>query len=133
MPNDPVIVAAQTIVVALLVFAGQYVVARYSKKAHSESTEVDAQEKATTAWKDYALEMKSRLDNLEDRLGRAERRVSSLEHEKTHDRDLIRALIVRLRAAQREVQRLGGAVQDADLEVVDLAQHRLDVLEEDIP
>lgn len=126
--------AIQAIAVAVLVFAGQYVVAKISKRAQSETVEVDQQAKATEAWRGYAEKMEARLEGVEQRLADAEtrdadnrRRISALERQDEANRDLIRRLLGRLRRALDEIRRLGGTVSEADLEVADLAQARLDL------
>lgn len=132
--SDSVITAIQAVIVAALVLAGQVAVARLSKGAQTEVVEVDAQEKATKAWQEYAAEMKGRLDSMETRLGEAEvretdnrRRISALERGREQDRDLIRRLLFRLRRAMDEIRRLGGSPSDGDGEVADLAEARLEL------
>lgn len=123
------ITALQAVAVAALVFLGQWVVARISKSATSETTSVTSQEKATEAWRLYAERMESRLAAVEQREEENRRRISALERERDRDRDLIRRLLDRLRRAHAEIRRLGGTVSEADTEVADLALHRLDLEE----
>lgn len=128
------ITALQAVAVALLVLLGQVAVARLSKKAAEAPVEVDAQAKATDAWQKYAEKMETRLDLMDRRLLEAEareednrRRIAALERQSERDKDLIRRLLGRLRRALDEVQRLGGRTSEADLEVLDLADTRLEL------
>lgn len=127
--SQTAITAIQTIVVAALVFLGQYVVARLSNKAQGATTEVDSQSRATEAWQKYAEEMKSRLDSIEGRLNEAERRVRALETQSARDLDLIRRLVQRLRLAIKSISDLGGTVPEEDREIADLADLRLNAEE----
>lgn len=135
--NDAWITAIQTIVVAVMVFGGQFIVARLSKSAQSETTEVDAQSEATKAWKDYAAEMRARMDALEQQVKAYReqqeadrRRIYALERQSDLDLGLIRKLVHRLRAAFVEIQRLGGNVPAEDTELTEMAQIRLDLRSE---
>lgn len=132
--SGPTLTAVQAIAVAALVFAGQYLVARLSKRAQSEATKVDSQAEATKAWQEYAIEMRKRLDALErqveqnrlqqesDRL-----RIAALERQSDIDKDLIRRLVSRFRALVEELRKLGREVALEDSELIDLAQLRLDL------
>lgn len=128
----------QAVAVAAIVFAGQYVVAKMSKRGQEVTVEVDSQHKATEAWQQYAQEMKGRLDSVETRLLDAEvreadnrRRISALEGQAARDLDLIRRILGRLRRALDEVRRLGGFVNEADLEVIDIAEAHIHIREGD--
>lgn len=132
--SDSLVTGLQAVVVALFVLIGQVAVARVSKGAQTEVAEVDAQAKATQAWQDYAAEMKNRIDRMETRLEDAERsanddrrRIAALERQSEADKDLIRRLVGRLRRALDEIRRLGGTVSDADMEVLDLSNTRLEL------
>lgn len=137
-PSDKAILvpAVQAVIVAGILFAGQYVVAKMSRKGQEETVRSDSQAKATEAWQNYATKQEERLERVEVRLQEAEgreednrRRISALERQAERDLDLIRRLLGRLRNALREVKRLGGSVNDADLEVEDLAQTHIDIRE----
>lgn len=134
MSEHSLVILAQGFGVALLVFAGQWVVARLSKKATDKSTTVDSQGRATEAWERYAQKMEQRLQTVEQRLSEAERReeetrrrIDSLERQADRDKDLIRRLVGRLRRALEQVRALGGQVSDDDLEVLDLSHARLEL------
>lgn len=122
--SDSTVTALQAVAVALLVLIGQYAVAKMSNKVQTKATNVDANSAATTAWQSYAVEMRTRLDGLEDRLTNAERRVRALEAQSTRDLDLIRRLVHRLRSAFRAISDLGGVVAEEDIELADLADLR---------
>lgn len=131
--NTTVLGAIQTIGVAGIVLAGQYIVARFSKKAQEETVEVGAQEKATVAWQQYAEEMKKRLDSLEQKVNnQAEiieedrKRIGILERQSERDRELIQRLVARLRVALNRLKVLGDHVEDEDIDLTDRAQMRLD-------
>lgn len=135
--NDAAIGALQAVSVASIVFGGQWVVARFSKKANEDTVEVDAQAKATEAWQRYAEKMETRLDGLEDRLedqqaqiDEGRKRIGILERQSERDRELIRRLVTRLRATLNEIKRLGGSVREEDEDLADVAQLRLDVSDE---
>lgn len=132
-----VVPTIQALGVAAFVFAGQWVVARLSRKGQDAATRVDSQARATAAWESYAERMEARLGVLEERLSATEAREESLrrkiivlENQAARDIDLIRVLAARLRRAQAEVRRLGGNLTDADLEAADLAETRIHIAEE---
>lgn len=129
--------AGQYVAVGVLVLIGQVVVARVSKQAQQAPVEKDVQAEATKAWQEYANEMKDRLIQVEQRLNTAEdratedrRRIAALERQGERDKELIRRLVERLRRAIEEIRRLGGSVPDADTDLTDMAQLRLDMIEE---
>lgn len=130
--SEPYIMAAQAIVVGLIMFGGQVLVARLSKKAQTEQTEVDSQAKATEAWQQYAEKMEQRLNTLEARFAEVEaqheedrRRLRALERRRENDRDLIRTLVHRLRWAFAEIKRLGGVVPEHYDSLPDRAELRM--------
>lgn len=131
--SDTTIQAFQGIAVAGLSILGSWLVARLSKRARSEQTDVDAQSRATDAWESYSARLEKRLDDLEHRFQAAERqqdedrrRIRRLERERENDRDLIRRLVYRLRWALGEIRRLGGDVPPSYDTLADDASHRIE-------
>lgn len=123
--SSTTITAIQTVIVAVLVFAGQFAVAKMSNKARGKKVTVDSQTAATTAWQAYATEMKERMSRLEAMVNEQNSRIRTLERQSARDTDLIYRLARRLRGAMREIVRLGGSVDDEDHELADLAELRV--------
>ena len=120
-----------------VVAIGTYLAARAaasgSKHAADRSSDIQEENLQITGFHQLVADLQSaRKSDREDidRLRRdytaldkwreeAEEQMRSLKHESRRDKDLIRRLVARLRAAITEIQRLGGTVppdSDADLD-----------------
>lgn len=115
---DPATIEAiRLVAVAALVFAGQRVVAKYSKQANEKTAEVQARASDRTS----DIEGMDRLvHNLETRLakveGEAERlaqRVRVLEEERVRDKSMIRSLILYVRTLRDALRVLGQPIPEA--------------------
>lgn len=132
--SDAWVMALQAVVVAAISLLASYLVAKISKRATDEQTDVDAQANATKAWESYSARLEKRLESLEGRFEEAEkrheedrRRIRSLERQRESDRDLIRRLVFRLRWALGEIRRLGGTVPEQYDTIANDAATRLDL------
>lgn len=91
--NPASIEAAKVIAVAVLVLAGQWVVARYSKKANDKTAEVQQDANAVAGFHQLVGDLRTEVDRLRTEVGELRQHVLALEGERTRDRSLIRHLI----------------------------------------
>lgn len=114
--NPAVIEAIRFILVAALVYAGQWTVGKFSKQANARTAEV--QDRANERTSD--IEGMDRLvHNLETRLDKVEKaneklaeRVQLLEEERVRDKSMIRGLLAYIRTLRNSLSAAGQPIPE---------------------
>jgi chromosome segregation ATPase len=123
--------------VAIVAYASARTAAKGSKQAADRSADVEENSVQITGFHQLVQDLQSArdadrkdidrlrkdVDEHEQWRGTAEKQIATLKHQAKRDKDLIRRLVARLRAAIVEIQRLGGTVppdSDQDLDRISL-------------
>lgn len=108
--------AIRFIVVAALVFAGQRLIAKYSKQANLKTAEVQARANERTSdiegMDRLVHNLETRLARVEDRADRLADRVRMLEEERVRDKSMIRSLIAYARSMRDMLRTLGQPIPE---------------------
>lgn len=118
--NAAWIAAGQAVVVALLVFAGQRVIASSSKQANDKTAEVQKDANAVSGFHELVGDLRAELDRLggkverlEDALDKTNRHVKTLEDQRAKDKTLIRYLVTYIRTLIAALTRAGMPIPEA--------------------
>ena len=111
--NPATIEAAKVIAVAVLVLVGQWVVARYSKKANDKTVEVQKDANAVAGFHELVGDLRAEVDRLRNDVGELRKQVLALEGERANDRSLIRHLVAYVNVLRSALRGAGQSVPEA--------------------
>lgn len=114
------IAAGQAVVVALLVFAGQRVIANSSKQANDKTADVQKDANAVSGFHELVGDLRtdigrlrSEVSELRDELDKTNRHVKTLEDQRAKDKSLIRYLVAYVRTLIAALTQAGIPIPEA--------------------